>query len=71
MRSDNAEEKRVELHIHTSMSAMDATSKPDEVVKTAAAFGHKAVAITDHGNLQAFPIAMLTAEDLKKRAIPT
>ena len=67
MRSDNAEEKRVELHIHTSMSAMDATSKPDEVVKTAAAFGHKAVAITDHGNLQAFPIAMLTAEDLKKK----
>ena len=67
MRSDNAEEKRVELHIHTSMSAMDATSKPDEVVKTAAAFGHKAVAITDHGNLQAFPIAMLTAENLKKK----
>ena len=68
MRSDNAEEKRVELHIHTSMSAMEATSKPDEVVKTAAAFGHKAVAITDHGNLQAFPIAMLTAEDLKKKS---
>lgn len=62
-RFDNAEKKRVELHLHTQLSQMDALSEPKAVLKLAKAFGHPAVAITDHSNLQAFPPAM---EALKK-----
>ena len=63
-RVDNAPVKRVELHLHTNMSSMDALIPSDVVVKTAKAWGHPAVAITDHGNLQGFPDAMLTSEKI-------
>ena len=65
-RADTASEKRVELHLHTNMSEADALIKPDEAVMTAYNWGHPAVAITDHGNLQSFPIAMLTLNDIQK-----
>ena len=64
VRKDTCEHKRVELHAHTKMSSMDGLNEVADLVKTAAAWGQPAVAITDHGVVQSFPDAAKTAKKL-------
>ncbi len=66
-RRDNAEKKRVELHCHTKMSDMDGVSEVRDIIWRAAGWGHKALAITDHGVVQAFTDAFHTMSEVSKK----
>ncbi|MEX1376367.1 MAG: PolC-type DNA polymerase III [Eubacteriales bacterium] len=63
---DDADEKRIELHLHTKMSTMDGLVDIKELIETVSQYGHRAVGITDHGTVQSFPDAAILA---KKKGI--
>lgn len=66
LRTDPSPRKRVELHLHTKMSAMDGLGDISSYINTALSMGMRALAITDHGNLQAFPLAETALAGIKK-----
>ncbi len=70
VRRDLAERKRIELHMHTNMSEMDGVSSVKALIERAAFWGHPAVAVTDHGVVQAFPDAFGTAKKKGIRLLP-